>query len=86
MTVERLWVPFTHSQRALHWNFAASGASVSAWRAPRRASILTPLSTMGASVWVIFRSSRSVCGGGLSPLAPLSGLPPARHEDGVVIC
>ena len=48
--VDRLWVPFTHSQRARHWNFAASGASVSACRAPRSASMLTPLSTVGASV------------------------------------
>ena len=51
--MERLWVPFTHSQEARHWNCAASGASVSAWRAPRRASMFTPLSTVGASVWVM---------------------------------
>ena len=30
VTVERLCVPFTHSQRARHRNCAASGASVSA--------------------------------------------------------
>ena len=52
MIVERLWVPLTHSQLARHWNFAASGASVSAWRAPRNASMFTPLSTVGASVCV----------------------------------
>ena len=46
-------MPLTHSQRARHWNCAASGASVSAWRAPRNASMFTPLSTVGASVWVM---------------------------------
>ena len=52
-TVVRLWVPLTHSQLARHWNWAASGASVSAWRAPSRAATFTPLSTVGLSVVVM---------------------------------
>ena len=51
MTVVRLWVPRTHSQRGAPLELAASGAFVSASRAPRSASMFTPLSTVGASVW-----------------------------------
>ena len=51
-TVDELWVPFCHSQEARHSNFAASGASVSASRAPSSASTLTPLLT-GVAVDVI---------------------------------
>src|SRR3954454_13149418 len=51
-TVERLWVPFTHEQVARHVNSAASGASVSASRAPSSAAVLTPLS-IGVLVIVI---------------------------------
>src|SRR5215216_672710 len=55
-TMVRLWVPFTHSQRARHWNWAASGMSVRAWRACRMASTLTPLSRLAVeSVAVIVR-------------------------------
>ena len=42
LTVAWLCVPFTHSQRARHLNWAASGVSVSACFAPRIASMLTP--------------------------------------------
>src|SRR4051794_8535114 len=51
-TVELLCVPFFHSVVARHWNSAAAGAAVSASRAPRSASTLTPLST-GVSSTVI---------------------------------
>src|SRR5580658_4613147 len=54
-TVERLCVPFCHSQVARHWKAAAAGASANAVRAPRRASTLTPLLT-GVSVAVIAHS------------------------------
>jgi hypothetical protein len=53
-TVELLWVPFCHSHVARHWNFAASGASVNAARAPSSASTFTPLST-GVAVDVMGR-------------------------------
>src|SRR6185503_4988965 len=58
-TVERLWVPRTQLQLARHLNCAASGVSVSAWRAPSRASTLTPLSTVLVVV-VTFISSDSL--------------------------
>ena len=51
-TVERLWVPCTHEQVARQVNSAASGAAVSASRAPSSAAVLTPLS-IGVSVMVI---------------------------------
>src|SRR3954466_5224631 len=51
-TFELLCVPFCHSQVARHSNFAASGAAVSASRAPSSASTFTPLLT-GVSVAVI---------------------------------
>ena len=43
--MELLCVPFCHSHVARHSNFAASGAAVSASRAPSSASTLTPLLT-----------------------------------------
>ena len=49
VTVVRLCVPLTHSQRARHSNCAAAGASVRASRAPRSASMSTPLSTVGVA-------------------------------------
>src|SRR3954463_11578797 len=52
-TFDVLWVPLRHSDVARHWNFAASGASVSAVRAPRSASTFTPLLT-GVAVEVIW--------------------------------
>src|SRR5712691_1905878 len=51
-TVDSLWVPLIHSQEARQVNWAACGASVSALRAPRRASTFTPLSTL-VSAWAI---------------------------------
>ena len=51
-TVEWLWVPLRQVQLARQVNWAASGASDSASRAPSRAATLTPLST-GLSVMVI---------------------------------
>ncbi len=59
-TVERLWVPFSHSQLARHLNWAASGAASRALRASMRASVLTPLSTL--PVWVAWVMSCSFPG------------------------
>jgi hypothetical protein len=50
--VDVLWVPWIHLQVARHVKAAASGAALRASRAPRSASVFTPLST-GVSVMVM---------------------------------
>src|SRR5829696_531440 len=49
----RVWTPSTQVDVARHWKSASSGMLVIASRAPRSASTLTPLSTVGESAVVV---------------------------------
>ena len=51
--VPRLWVPLIHSFPARNWNFAASGAALTASRVAKRVPVSTPLRVESLSVAVI---------------------------------
>ncbi len=59
---ERLWVPFSQVTVERHWNWAISGVSARAARAPSSASTLTPLSTGVAVMDIWFSVSRPSAG------------------------
>src|SRR5690606_5102428 len=76
--VARLWVPLIHSLVARQVNRAPSGASVSAARAPSRASTLTPLlaGTFCRLVFMVIDVAPGVFGLGFD------GSPSARRNSG----
>ena len=57
-TSDLLWVPFSQVTEDRHWNWAISGVSAIAARAPRSASTFTPLSTGVVVVVMLFSVSR----------------------------
>src|SRR6185436_14787581 len=60
-----LWVPLIHLQLAFQLNLAASGALLSASRAPSSASTLTPFWTcLSVSVLIVPSSGKCIKGSG----------------------
>ncbi len=87
-TVVRLWVPFTHSHRARHWNRAACGASVSAIRADRQRVDVDAVGggrVLERGHSVLSLRWCSVAAAGVPDGAKAAGARGAKHGDGRAI-